>query len=394
MKTFCCVLLAGLFLNLSIAVAEEAAPLTDKTGKWTFSMGETGADLKSIPADRQKKIRSSLQDIARLVTATSVMNPPKGFEARFWGNISARDRFDICGGKKCPQSRPTATLAMMIGRYEDRGGVVKAAFNSPSTMDISINNLGHVFAHLPVLLKDADGYLLPEPQPDEDRAGMKTFSNNNHTVAVLTRNDAPLWQPVSRERYLMAAIEAAAKDAGELPPPPPRAKKSKKKTVATQTPDGKPTFIEEQKSWIDPVEEKQRIEKSRTLTFGNKESAEFFKERVEKLRADLATMPPEERAMQARVDIIASADEQTPALLPAGSSSGTPVVTPDFRYFNQKLPVDAIQIMTVQWKFSGNPVFDPQKSGITENLNNQKLLEIYKSMDWKKLNSRINRTGT
>lgn len=355
-------------------------------------MSEPAADSKISP-DRQKKIKSALQDMVRIVTSTPPMSPPTGFEARFWGTVSQRDRFDICSGKNCPTPRPVATLAMMIGRYEDKGGTVKASFNTPSTMDISINNLGHLFAHLPVLYKDTDGFLLPEPQLDGERVGIRAFSNNGHAVAVIARNEMPLWQPVSRERYLKAAIEAAAKDAGETPPPPPPVKKGKKREVKADSGYGKPVFIEEGRTWIDPAEEKVRIEKSRTLTFGSRDSIDFFKERVQKLRSELETMPPEERVIQARVDTFASADEQSPPLLPAGSSSGVAVVTPDFSYFSQKLPPEAVQLIVIQWKFDGNPVFDPQKSGITENLNNQKLLEIYKTMDWQKLSSKVNRTA-
>lgn len=354
-------------------------------------MSDAGSDLKKISPDKLKKIRGTLQEISRIVTSNPAMSPPKGFEARFWGTISTRDRFDVCTGKNCPPTRPVATLAMMLGRYEDKGGTVKAAFNTPSTMDISINNLGHIFAHLPVLYKDAEGFLLPEPQADGERAGYKAFSNNGHAVAVITRNGSTLWQPVSRERYLKAAIDAAARDAGEIPPPP--VKKGKKKPATIDTVYGKPVFIEEEKSWIDPLDEKVRVEKSRTLTFGSRDSNDFFRERVQKLRSELETMPQEERLMQARVDTLASTDEQSPPLLPAGNSTGIAVVTPDFRYFNTKLPIEAVQLIVIQWKFDGTPIFDPQKSDITENLNNQKLLEIYKSMEWQKLGAKVIRTG-
>ena len=135
------------------------------------------------------------------------------------------------------------------------------------------------------------------------------------------------------------------------------------------------------------------VEKSRTVSFGLKDSVETLKERLQKFLAELAAMPAEQRALPARVDLSTTAAGELPALLPHDSSGGVAVVTPDFSYFNPKLPPEAIQLVVVQWKFDGNPLYDPQKSGIAETLNNQKLLEIYKSMDWQKLRARITRTA-
>lgn len=384
---FCFIFASLLFpvLNLS---AEETIPLAEKEGKWSFSMSD---DIKGVSKERLKKQKSSLLEISRIITELPVMSPPKGFEARFWGSVTEKDRYDACTGKKCPPSRPAATLAVMLGRYEESNGKVRAAFNTPSTMDISTNNMGHLFAHLPVLFRDAEGYLLPEPALDGERAGMRTYSNRGHAISVMTRNDKPLWLPVSRERYMKAAIAAAAKDAGEIPKPVKKGKK--KQSAAVSIISGKPVLIEESRSWIDPAEEKKWVESSRSLSFEMKEPVEVLKERLQKLQAELDAMSPEQRAMPAKVEIVTDAGVDIPSLLPPESSSGVAVVTPDFRYFNPKLPPEAIQLIVVQWKFAGNPLYDPQKSGITESLNNQKLLEIYKSMDWQKLRARVNRTA-
>jgi hypothetical protein len=104
-------------------------------------------------------------------------------------------------------------------------------------------------------------------------------------------------------------------------------------------------------------------------------------------------MPTEQRAMPAKVAIAAITDGEIPPLLPGDSSDGVAVVTPDFRYFNPKLPSEAVQLIVVQWKFDGNLLYDPQQSGISETLNNQKLLEIYRTMDWQKLRDKVIRTG-
>jgi hypothetical protein len=387
MRVLFCSLFATLLFAASGQSAEEALPLSEKTGKWSFSMNEPGADLKSVSREKQQKIKSSLQNISRIITASPVMNPPKGFEARFWGSATAKDRYDICTGKKCPPSRPTAILAMMLGRYEESNGKIRAAFNTPSTMDISFNNLGHIFAHLPVLYKDAEGYLLPEPQLDGERAGMRTYLNNGHAVAVMTGNDKSLWLPVSRERYLRAAIAATSTEIGEAQKP--TKKGGKKQSAEISVISGQPVLIEESRTWVDPAEEKEMVEKSRSLTFGMKDSTVVLQKRLEKLQAELNAMPPEQRALQAKVDPASTAAGEPPSLIPDGSSSGVAVVTPDFRYFNPKLPAEAIQLIVVQWKFE----HDPQKSGITETLNNQKLLEIYRTMDWQKLRATITRTG-
>jgi len=349
------------------------------------------ADLKKVSAETQQKLRSSLQDISRIIISSPAMSPPKGFEARFWGTVTAKDRYYICTGTNCPPTRPVATLAMMLGRYELRNSKVRAAFNTPSTMDISINNLGHVFAHLPVLYKDEEGYLLTEPQLDGERAGMPTYTNRGHAVAVLTVNNTPLWLPVSRERYLQAAIAAAAKGAGENPQNQSERKQSQYTEVSVIS--GKPVIIEETRTWIDPIDEKKRVESSRSLTFDFKEPVDLLKERAKKLRAELDALTPEQRAMQARVADPATAGDEPPSLLPPESSSGVAIVTPNFGYFNPELPPEAVQLIVMQWKFDGNLLHDPEQSGISETLNNRKLLEIYKTTDWQKLRSKVTQTA-
>jgi len=374
----------AVFFSSAVSHGEETVIPSEKTGSWRFSMGESSGK-------GSQKLKGTLQEISRTIAATAVMTPPKGFEARFWGTVAPKDRFDICTGKKCPPSRPNAVLAMMIGRYESRGENIKAAFNTPSTMDISINNLGHVFTHLPVLYKDAEGILLPEPVRDGERAGFPAFLNNGHAVAVITSNDSPLWLPVSRERYMKAAIAAETKNL-EIPPVA-RKKKGKKGATPAIAPSGKPLFVEESRTWIDPVEEKVMIEKSRRVTEGIKDTDEVIKERIQKLQAELDAMPPEQRSMQARIEPAAAADNETVPLLPPDSSAGAPVVTPNFRYFNPKLPADTPQLAVIQWKFDGDTQYDPDKSSISDTLNNRVLLDIYKNMAWQKLRARITRTA-
>jgi hypothetical protein len=152
-------------------------------------------------------------------------------------------------------------------------------------------------------------------------------------------------------------------------------------------------FVEESRTWIDPVEEKVMIEKSRRVTEGIKETEEVIKERIQKLQAELDAMTPEQRNIQARVEPAAAADNETVPLLPPDSSAGVPVVTPNFRYFNPKLPPDAPQLAVIQWKFDGDTQYDPDKSSISDTLNNRVLLDIYKNMAWQKLRARITRTA-
>lgn len=390
MRTLCCAFFAALLFTALNLSAEGASPLSEKVGRWSFSMSEP-ADLQKVSAETQQKLRSSLQDISRIITSSPAMSPPKGFEARFWGTVTAKDSYYICTGKKCPPARPSATLAMMLGRYEERNGKVRAAFNTPSTMDISINNLGHVFAHLPVFYRDAGGCLVPEPQLDGERAGILTYKNSGHAVSVLAGNDKPLWLPVSRERYLQAAIAAAAKGAGENPQSDREGKQSQASEAGLVS--GKPVIVETVKTWIDPADKQKRVESSRSLAFELKEPVDLHKERLNKLRAELAALTPEQRTMQARVASPSAAGDEAPSLLPPDSSSGVAVVSPDFSYFNPGLPPEAAQLIVVQWKFDGNLLYDPEQSGISETLNNRKLLEIYKAMDWQKLRSKVTRTA-
>lgn len=377
---FFMMLSAAMIFTAAGSHAEETVIPAEKTGNWRFSLDEGGSK-------KTQKLRGLLQETARTIAAQPVMSPPKGFEARFWGFIAPRDRFDICSGKKCPPPKATALLSMMIGRYEPKGESIKAAFGTASTMDISFNNLGHVFASLPVFYKDSDGFLLPEPVRDGERAGFPAYLNKGHAVAVIAASDRPLWLPVSRERYLKAAIAAEVKNL-EVPPVA-RKKKGKKGAAPGTTPSGKPIFVEESKTWIDPVEEKVMIEKSRLVTEGIKETDEVIKERIQKLQTELDAMTPEQRDRQARVEPATAADSDAVPLLPPDSSSGVAVVTPNFRYFNPKLPADTPQLAVIQWKFDGDTQYDPAKSSISDTLNNRVLLEIYKNMDWQKLRSKI-----
>lgn len=389
---------------VQVGKAEEAPSFAEQVGKWTFSMNEAGPDLKKLSPASRTKIRKQLQEIAGMVTATSSMTPPKGFEARFWGSIAGKDRLDICTARSCPPPRANAVLAMMIGRYEAKGGKRRAAFNTPSTMDISVNNLGHVFAHLQPIYQDKDGFLLPEPQRDGERFGMPAYLNNGHAIAVLTRSSKPLWLPVTRERYLQAAMEATGKELGlpptpEAPPAPAikgkkkAAEKGKKQAAATKVHKGKPVLVDEGKTWVDAASDQELIEKSRSLADEVKEAAPLLQERLAQLQAEFAALTPEQRKTEARVEVKSSPVGMEVTLLPPDSSSGVAVVSPNFGFFEKKLAPEAIQLIVVQWKFDGNPVFDPEKTGITENLNNRTLLDIYKNMAWQKLVGKITQTA-
>lgn len=380
---FMTILAATVIINSACCYGEEAASPAEKVGSWRFSMDE-GSGKKG------HKLKGLLQEISKSITSLPVMSPPKGFEARFWGYIAPRDRFDICSGKKCPPSRPNAVLAMMIGRYEPKGESIKAAFGTPSTMDISINNIGHVFASLPVLHKDEEGFLLPEPARSGERAGLPTYLNRGHAVAVLTTNDKPLWTPVSRERYLKAAIATEIKTLET--PLAERKTKKRKKPAPKAASDGRQVFIEQERTWIDPVEEKKMVEKSRIVSDSAKESDDLIKERIRKLQEELNAMTVEQRTMQARIAEGIAANDAVP-LLPPDDTSGIPVVTPNFHYFNPKLPADRPQLAVIQWKFDGDTRYDPESSSISETLNNRVLLDIYRNMDWQKLRARITRTA-
>ena len=360
---------------LSAAAPEPAA----KTGHWRFTMNEPGPDLQKIGAARQQKLKKDLQEIVKVVTALPVMKTPRGFEARFWGTAAPRDRYDICRGKDCPPARATAVLALMIGRYENRDGKIKAAFNKPATMDISVNNLGHVFANLPVLYRGDDIILFPEPQAAGQRAGMPAFLNNGHAVAVLTNSDQPLWRPVTREQYLQAAVASVNR---ELRDP-----------NANSSGDRRMLMVEEGKTWLDPAKEKNRVEQSRSLAHGLREAPEVLQLRLIQLQGELDALPAEQRGLPARVELRQGDTGIVPQLLPADSTAGTAVVTPNFAYFSRKLPADAVQLLTVQWKLDGGPLYDPGAAGIADNLSNKVLLDIYRNLDWQKLRNRIIRTA-
>lgn len=364
--------MAALFLFTAQGSAAEGENLAEKTGKWTFSMNEPGPEMKKLGSARLKTIRGNLQEIARMIATSPALSPPKGFEARFWGSASGRDRYDICTGKRCPPARPNGVLAMMIGSYEESNGRIRAAFNRAATMDISVNNLGHLFSHLPVLYRDKEGILIPEPQRDGERRGVPVYLNNGHAVAFLSRSSAPIWLPVTRERYLQAAIATLGKE-----------------LVSGEGQQGRHILVDEGRSWIDPAREKEWVEKSRSITGGIRESAEVLAERLRKLQEELAALTPEQRGSQARVDTATPAEGESPVLLPIDSSAGVGVVTPNFAFFNNKLPADAVQLVTIQWKFHGAPVFDPDRGGIEETLQNVRLLEIYRSVDWPKLAERL-----
>lgn len=385
-------IISALFAMLLLCVVEGFAAggenLAEKVGKWTFSMNEPGPDVKKLGSNRLKSIRGNLQEIARLITAAPAMSPPKGFEARFWGSVSGRDRYDLCNGSSCPPSRPTAVLALMLGRYEESDGRTRAAFNKPATMDIAVNNLGHVFSHLPVLYQDGDGYLFPEPRRDGERLGFPAYLNNGHAVAVLSRSSAPLWLPVSRERYLQAAIDALGKELG-IPAVEVKRRGKKAKVAETPVPKGKPIILEESRTSVDSATGTERLERSRSLTDEIKLSADELTERRERLQAELAALPPEQRLLPARIAAAGPADGK-PSLLPPESSDGVAVVTPNFGFFNRKLPPDAPQLITIQWKFDGTPpAFDPEITGLAETVNNLRLLELYRSVEWQKLSARL-----
>lgn len=72
---------------------------------------------------------------------------------------------------------------------------------------------------------------------------------------------------------------------------------------------------------------------------------------VARHREVLADMSPQERAMQARYQM--GHDPFGPALAPVGSDLGIPLVKPGTDWIHPALPRSAVQLVVVEFQYSG-----------------------------------------
>ncbi|AGY53288.1 hypothetical protein BRDCF_p661 [Bacteroidales bacterium CF] len=128
--------------------------------------------------------KTEIEKICSIISAWKGISPPKGFEALFSGISSS--------------------FELTFAAYIKEDGQ-KMTLSGPS-ITFSINNPSDVFG-----MSVVDGIYI-KPVENGYFHGFPKFSASRYETVVLTKLDAPLFVPVTREEYLKAMIARALKE--------------------------------------------------------------------------------------------------------------------------------------------------------------------------------------
>lgn len=128
--------------------------------------------------------KTEIEKICSIIYTWKGISPPKGFEAQFSGISSS--------------------FELTFSAYIKEDGQ-KMTLSGPS-ITFSINNPADVFG-----MSVVDGIYI-KPVKNGYFHGFPKFSASRYETVVLTKLDAPLFVPVTREEYLKAMIARAMKD--------------------------------------------------------------------------------------------------------------------------------------------------------------------------------------
>jgi len=173
-----------------------------------------------------------------------------------------------------------------------------------------------------------------EPRNVGELYGFPVYrTDSGNDVIVLSRSATPLWLPVTREEFVAAWLKRWQKQAADAP------------AVDTVTPE---------------------------LVRSHQEA--------------LAVMTPEERKMQARE---LRWDPFKPAMAPAGSNEGRPLVRTNPAWFNRKLSRTAFQLLMLRFSHNGDHKYEETAGARHESIAPYRVWQALHSSDWKQISGAL-----
>lgn len=321
------------------------------------------AELTRQQQRRLPAIKQKMADLVSLFTACSLLSPPQGMKAvmttaiqpplipgdftSFRGNLTLELYVTmVCNERPCWDKRTDATLKIDI--------------NDPSRL-AAIHVMDEIWIG-PRLVSDFFG------NP------VYRLNDGHREISVITKNNVPLYLPVSRENFIFTLINHFEQTilAGESQATRPESETIILVSNPTDKERRKKAFDKDYENLyrFDPLlakklnnnylEAERRLEQAKSDTAAAFTTANFIRmqlqvwqEGIRKLRAELNAMSPMERRSQAHWSD--SETLNTSGLTPPGHPGSFPLVRINPDVLDESLPETAIQLITIEWGIETEP---------------------------------------
>ncbi|MDD2539783.1 MAG: hypothetical protein PHH28_01915 [Desulfuromonadaceae bacterium] len=372
----------------SLSWADDTGYFPDKQGEWQYRPASGYGTSYGLTTKQTRSFNDRLNAIERIVGEAGVFNPPLGFQARARSEIFEAG----CAESSCKGKPVRGRLTVILYYFVEHDGEAAWGGEANTSFELRTNDRLHVFGRRYSL--SYEGLRLPDgreiffsPQETARVAGFPVYDGN---LLIFTSKAREVWIPLTREQYLKALISLrqqelskAEEDSAKLKSSDPyrdwlskrpqRLKDNERAYQRLKKID--PVRAEKLRATLQQTEDEMgtRLKNSVPVSASSEIGFEFFKERIETLKNELAAMTPTERKTQAR---IINDHNLGSGLVAAQSSEGRLLVTLNPDYFDSSRPATDIQLVSVLFDFEGPS---------TTHIGNKRLSEALFGIDWTRI---------
>lgn len=342
------------------AAGSQTRLLPDAPGVWKpwkpfQAVASTRKDQAATPAE-VKAFEAELVRLNEIARRAPGVASPKGFSVETWGNL---DSYRVSSpGQPAGSTMPVAGTftfgAFPIFEYTRNGQLIREDSGETALLSLHINQLqAALFGGTGVAewgAIDTDAFL--RPAPGNDIAGFPHVGD----VLVITNNTAPLWTPVSladalalvvanRQAVVDSFQESLDKFKAQLATLRDPARQAKRRKEAADASTNMPN----PGAFLAQMEEAWRIEEATVVkeiapTGGTGKGLIDAQHALDEVRTWVAELTPVDRVAPACH--VANSTGLRSAFR-TDSAGCTPIVRPNYRFFNRALPRTAPQIVII-----------------------------------------------
>jgi len=380
---FCVVMLA--VLRSAPAQSEtESRYQPDKVGKW-HPGGISVDDGEAYgPAEQEHNIfLQKLQKLVAVFREAKTLKPPVGVEAGSGVGINWGFSWNLDETNPRPDVPVKGHVSISLSPYIINAvGRLDVDSGNPASLWIFVNDLEHIFTGTRETGKEVweDGYGISSNTSMEDEQGSFFYAPQAAGVlqgrplydcdaVVFTKIQKPPWIPVTRERFLRHAMDWAQKSA-----------------------KAEQEMLNEQKRSLAQLDKADREEMEQRLNQNRLQSKQTAAdhpgwlrmlpgEYLKALKAELASLTPQERASQAYLGDWKTGLRAS-GLVESNEAEARPVVSVNPEFFNKSLPRAAFQSIVVIGLGSAEEARRHSKKPDPAQL---RILELKDALDWNKV---------
>jgi hypothetical protein len=373
--------------DASVDVPDASGYFPNKPGEWQYVPQREDVREVGLGPAAARALIDKMEGIMAVLAEPAVFHPPIGFQAR--ARTDYRGRICRSGEDLCSEGPASVYQAITFYYFMAQDdGKAHWGGEANSSAVLHINDTGHLYDLAPqreALLPDGRSIAaLPA-----ETGRFYGFPQYKRSRLILPRPGVPIWVPVSREQYLEALIRARDHEIAKL--------RSDQASVvdpyatwvaerAERAQSAEETYQALKK--MDPVKAEEFRRMNEQMEAGIEAQLQAvrmpaddlgmlrtFETTTARLRDELASMSPRERASQGLWMKPEDDDLLGSGLVPAGTPGAVELVALNPKLVDRTRPPEEIQLITVETNFDGSRV------------SNARLQEFLETVDWRRVAS-------